>query len=524
MTSSPVGVNATPDCKNCPSFLRADEAPGVFNRSTGSPMCRTFGHVLGKPGATERQEKKIREHFAGRCPKYMNTASPAPVSRTMAVMLPDPTVRDPNNIDDTLKNAVNSCAQCKNFVPEDVVVDSLGWTTGLCRAKGKLLLTNKLSAEASGCEFRQFGQNFRSTAGLNFLPEYDDAFAVVSAAAEIIGAAAKNMVDPHDYESDAPVTDEERMAGIRAWRRYLDPENDSRSVLFPVYDRNMFSEELQALIPVAGGDEHVELYVDHFGGMYSLGVAWLELDETPALWGVPGTGKTEIYRHASWIMQIPFHRISISHSTELDDLFGKYEYTPDKGTYFRFGVLPNAWVSPGVICIDEPNTGPPEVWQRIRPLTDNSKQLIMDMYDGRGLDRNKDSFMGMAMNPAWDVRNVGALEISDADTNRLFHLAVDLPPEEVERKIIKDRVALDGWEISDETLNFVMATAKELRGLSEDQQVPITWAIRPQIKLARALRWFSPAKAYRRAAADFMEPEAAQVLMDIVRANWPEED
>jgi len=266
------------------------------------------------------------------------------------------------------------------------------------------------------------------------------------------------------------------------------------------------------------------LYVDHFGGMYGLGVAWMELDETPVFWGVPGVGKTELLRHAAWIMQLPFHRISITKSSEIDDIAGKMEYSPEKGTWFRYGRLPRAWTKPGVICIDEPNTGPEEIWQFIRPLTDNSKQLVLDMYDGRPLDRHQDAYMGMAMNPAWDARNIGALEIADADSNRLFHVYIEMPPERLEKEILKARVELDGWELSDRQLKMLMDIAKDIRSLCDDGQLPMTWAVRQQIKVARALRWFNPIVAYRRAAGDFLEPEAQQVLLDQVRAHWKEEN
>jgi hypothetical protein len=62
-----------------------------------------------------------------------------------------------------------------------------------------------------------------------------------------------------------------------------------------------------------------------------------------------------------------------------------------------------------------------------------------------------------------------------------------------------------------------------LRDLSNDQGLPITWAIRQQIKVARALKWFNPPVAYRRAAGDYLSPDAQQILLDQVRAHWKED-
>jgi hypothetical protein len=125
----------------------------------------------------------------------------------------------------------------------------------------------------------------------------------------------------------------------------------------------------------------------------------------------------------------------------------------------------------------------------------------------------------MAMNPAWDPKNVGAMPISDADANRLFHVSIELPPESLEREIIVNRVKVDGWELDSDRLDMIMGIAKDLRSLATDGELPITWGIRPQIKVARALRWFDPITAYRRAVADYLEPQAQESMLNAVRAH-----
>lgn len=512
------------DCISCPSYLEASSAPGVFNRSIGSPMCGTFGYALGKPGATPAQDTKLRKQKAENCAKFGEARAPEP-RRDTYVMLPMPELRDPANIQEDLKTNCPTCAACKNFVPEFTVRQDLGWTAGLCAAKGKLLMTNRLSHEAQNCDYRQFGAQLGTTSGMLFLPEYSDAFlgGAANPVAAFRAAQSAGFVEPGDWPTDKEITEEDRTAGIKSWRKVIDPSGAERCVYYPVFDSGFFDDEDRDLIPKTGSDEHPELYIDHFGGLYALGVAWFELDETPSLWGSPGTGKTELLRYVSWIMQTPFRRVSITASSEVDDIIGKMLYTPEKGTYFQYGVLPEAWQKPGVLCIDEPNVAKdPGVWHVMRPLTDNSKQLVIDQNDHERVERNVDCYMGMCMNPAWDVRNVGTMEIADADANRLFHIFLNMPPEELEREIIKERVKVDGWEISPENLNALMATAKDIRGLADDMALPISWAIRPQIKVARAIRWFSPIEAYRRAVADFLEPEAQEVLFDQVRAHWTE--
>lgn len=509
----------TKSCKDCPGYLSTSDSVTKYQRSIGTPVCQTLGKVLGKPGLSQQDQQKLLVKFADQCPSFGQVPPPSPRG-DFTVMLPDLSVRT-KGVDPTLQGACKTCATCVNHVAEETVAREIGYTAGLCVAKGRLILGHRKSKEATNCMYREFGQTVGTTGGLFFLPEYQEAFVHTATSAVRQHFEEKsNFVDPIDYSTDREVSEEDQKLGIRAWRRIGDPGGSGNEIYLPIFSLDFFNEQERDLVPRTGDDEHPELYIDHFGGVYGLGVAWLELDETPCLIGEPGTGKTELYRHMAWLMCAPFRRISISESTELDDLFGKYEFIAETGTDFKLGMLPLAWTTPGVLCIDEPNTGRPAVWQRMRPLTDNSKQLVMDMWDNRMLNRHDECYMGMAMNPAWDVRNVGTLEIADADANRLFHFWIDLPPAELEKEILRDRVKLDGWELSEDQVKSLMSTASSIRALTNDSALPITWALRQQIKVARALRWFNPIEAYSRACGDYLEPQARETLMDQVRSNW----
>lgn len=505
-------------CRTCPSFLQPDEAVTAFRKSIGSPMCGRYGHVLGKPGGSPRQTDKLATYFANKCDAYGEPRPPEPHEKRLTVAMPLMDHRQPA-ADPNLRDMCRSCASCKKFVAEETVASDLGWTSGLCSAKGKLILSNQQVYEARDCSYREFGTVMRSTAGIALLPEYEDAFQLN---VDPIRAYFKNkgeVQEPHEYPSDKPVSDEEAESGIRAWRRVPDPAGSGNESFLPIYRIDFFDEVEQAKIPRTGDDEHPEMYVDHFGGVYLATVAWSELDETPAAWGEAGVGKTELFRHLAWLMCLPFERISITGQTELDDLAGKMRFNQERGTYFQYGRLPLAWAKPCVCVLDEPNVGPPDVWQFCRPLTDNSKQMVLDMNEGERIKRHDDCYLGMAMNPAWDVKNVGAMPIGDADARRLFHVFIELPPESLEKEIIINRVKLDGWELDIVRLDTIMAIAKDLRAYSKDDTLPITWGVAQNIKVARALRWFEPITAYRRAVGDYLEPEAQQVLLDAVRAH-----
>lgn len=517
MTTPPPGA-AFRSCRSCPSFLEADKVVGAFRKSIGSPMCGRYGHVLGKPGGSAKQTDKLATYFGQKCDAFGQPRPPSPVSASFMVAMPVMDNREAN-LNPVTRDACRSCSSCTKFVPELIMERDFGWTAGLCSAKGKLIRGNQQVFEARDCPMRELGRVMDSTLQITLLPEYEDAFQLNADPVKSYFKNKGTLIEPHDYETDKPVSQEDIDSGIRAWRKVPDPAGSGNEAFLPVYDLEFFDEVERAKIPRSGDDEHPELYVDHFGGVYLAAVAWTELDETPAAWGEAGVGKTELFRHLAWLMCLPFERISITGQTELDDLAGKMLFNQELGTHFQYGRLSLAWGKPCVLCLDEPNVGPPEVWQFVRPLTDNSKQMVLDMNAGERIPRNTDCYLGFAMNPAWDVRNVGAMPIGDADANRLFHVFIELPPESLEKEIIVNRVKLDGWDFDTARLETLMGIAKDIRALSADDTLPITWGIRPQIKVARAMRWFDPITAYRRAVADYLEPQAQKALLDVVRAH-----
>lgn len=504
-------------CLRCPSLLSPTEAAQFFRKSVGVQVCAKFGKPIGRIKSGTAEREAIARQFASTCPEYAAPRPSAPdwSQAKFQVALPDPDALTDTPVQQDL---VASCAACKNFIREDAVARDLGWTSAACAAKGKLLLANRYTLEARGCEQRSFGQVRTTTVGLTYLPEYEDNFVGHADPVRAFQKAKAAWVEPGKYDTDYPVSLEDKARGIRAFRRISDPATGN-SVLLPIYDPNFFSEADRELIPKTGDDEHPEDYVDHNFYVYKVAVLWLELDETPAFWGKAGTGKTEFFRHMAYLMQLPFHRFSITGSTELDDLAGKMHYTEGVGTHFEKGRLVKAWESPCVMVVDEPNAGPPDVWQFLRPMTDNSKQLVLDQSAGERSTRSLDTYLGMAMNPAWDILNVGTQPIGDADANRLMHLFIELPPATLEREIIKKRCSHDDWQIPDNLLDMVMNIAEDVRKLTDEGTLPISWAIRPQLKVARALRWFDVMTAYRMASADYLEPEQQQMLLDIVRTH-----
>lgn len=504
-------------CTNCPSLLMTpQDRVGILQKDIGAPVCARFGNVLGNRDSKSSEVEGLGRIYAKDCDKFGEPKpNVAPWSMlTLRVALPDPSALKPDdqriNPDD-----VSSCRMCENFIREDIGFKQLGYNSGVCAAKGTLILPSRQTFEAKGCEYSSMGMVRNSSHGLTVLPEYAQVKrGDADPLANHIIQRSKNFVDPSEYLTDKPVLSSDQVM-IRAWRSVFDPATENE-VYLPIFNRDYFSAEEQALIPKTGDEEHPEDYVDHNFYTYKVAVLWQELDETPALWGQPGTGKTELFRHMAWLMQMPFYRFSITARTELEDMAGSKEYSPERGTWYRYGRFVQAWTKPCVCVVDEPNAGPDEVWHFFRPLTDNSKQLVLDQNEGEHLPRHDFCYLGMAMNPPWDARNSGIKQIADADARRLHHMFVDLPPVEIERDIIRTRIAHDGWELSGEQMENVIAIGEDIRSMVRNDTLPISWGIAMQLKVSRLLRWFDYKSAYRMTAGDFLEPEAMQVLIDTV--------
>jgi hypothetical protein len=514
-------MTETKTCLSCPSYLQPDDARKHFRRTTGTPMCARFATPLAQP--RDLSNNDVPQAIAKDCRGFMEWRPGVPINYTgLTIAFPDfdHQIETPES---TPKTLCSQCSMCEHYVDETVTERELGYTSGFCKAKGRLILSNRNKEEAIGCEYRKVGKNATTTDGNKLLTQYEEGFAIEVSATDPIAAfragQTTQLIDPKVYPTDRPVTDEHKALGYRAWRRIVDPENPLHETFLPIFDSSIWTDDERKLIPNTGDEEHPELYEDHGGLLYTISVLWRELDETPMMWGEAGTGKTELARHLAWLMQVPFVRIAINGSVELDDLAGKMMYHPEKGTYPHYGRVSKAWISRCVMLLDEPNTGQPPVWQFLRPALDNSRTLVLDMLEADDLKRNDDCYTILAANPSWDPKNKGAEDIADADLSRLTHMYMTLPPEDIERHIIAARVRLDGWEISNKQLDLLMRVAVEIRGLVENQTLPVSWGIRPQLKVARLLRWFEPVTAYRRAIGDAMEPPAAETMLGIVRSH-----
>ncbi|URG17459.1 AAA ATPase [Rhodococcus phage Mbo2] len=534
--SNYTGGSVAKNCHDCPALVPHQDHSAqrrLFGGVTGLAMCGQLGIPLSTRHSTGEQIESIMKEAPKICGRFGRDWSgelddiPDPADRDALMFrfaipfqgyLEKAKPLDINNPDD-FKPPAAACPGCKNYIAPGVLQRAIGIPLGGCAAKGSLIATGTATRRATGCEYNVQDDRAGHLVDMSkmWLTQHLNGHVTIidSEGDAVVPDTLEAPAEPTEIESDKEVTDADRAKGVRAWVKLTDPEDAERFVFMPVFDPDFFTPEERAKIPQTGDDEHPELYQDHLGLLYKAVVIWIRMNETPALNGVAGTGKTDFFRYVAWRMQLPFERVSITDSTELDELAGKMLFEQNETT-FQYGRIPNAWGKPCVVVIDEPNVGSPAVWQFLRPLTDNSKQLVLDQNKGERIDRNEFCFMGMAFNPSWDVRNVGTHEISDADGRRLMHIAVPTPTKEIEKQILTRRCLADGYKITPATLKLIMGVSEDLRALAKNDTIPIQWGTAQNIKVARSTQWFSIKDCYRLAAADLLEPAACEQIMDAV--------
>lgn len=535
----------TPSCRSCVYRLSNLDAPMAAEYAgTSAPqvdVCTRFNQILGGPPGTPAEIVEAdAEQIASRCPAYgdaEDTSAQASAATVLEEAEASPgavgSIGAPLHLTLPLEVPVDrgdgaapvNCGRCAYFCWPDEFADNgvptvskQGRGAGLCVAKGTIQDAGPGARKvvAGKCPTFTPIKEAQSDAAKDYrtellgMAEYKPhlvpllADSVVGERKEEVAEAAKAVTEEREP------TDAERADGIAGFRRFFSDDN-TRWVDLPIFDPEHFDETERAKIPVAGSEGAPEVYVDHANLGYRVAVAWA-LGETPALNGPAGTGKTMLFQWLAYELGLPFERVSITASSSVDDLAGYMELHGGQ-TEFVLGRIPKAWAKPCVMVIDEPNAGPPEVWQFIRPITDSAKQLVIDANHGQTVDRNRYSFLGMAMNPAWDWRNTGVSPLADADGSRLLHIAVDYPSVEDERAIILGHCEGDGIEVNVSDLDALLSVATELRKLSREQTLQVSWGVRQQVQVARLLPYFDFVGAFRMAVTDSLEPEQADLIL-----------
>lgn len=502
-------------CTNCPSYAAESEVMDIFGRVTGSAMCVRYGHALGRPGLSEAGHERLAESFALNCPSFGQERPDKPEQYLARVVDPDVDVLVAISEPDFRADNLTTCRACKNCVTAETVQRELGYAVDLCRGKGKLIIRPQF--EARGCKMAMAGEMSSSTEGLAIREEYTEGFRIpVEFAVKRVTEMGNVTAEPTTYVSDVPVSKEDHEKGIRAWRAVVN-KRTGRVRYAPIFRRDFFTPEEQALIPATGSKFHPELYVDYSNILYRFTVDVVVKGQTLCLEAPPGVGKTEGARYLAWLCQMPFHRFSYDENTDKGELIGMKEFDPQKGTYFRWGRIPMAFCRPCIIVHDELNAAEDSIRQCLRPTFDNSASLVLDASMGEIVEKHEMSFQIIAQNPSHDFRNIGTKQMASADIDRLTVKKIPMPPEAIERHIITQWCELDGFDIPETLLSQLMAISVDVREASQQGTVPFTWGVRQTVKVGRLLEDYDMIEAFDAAILDFHEDGVAETVYKFIR-------
>lgn len=528
-------------CTGCPSFIAADQVFSTLGISYGRgvAVCGSRGIPLGTARSTSEQTELIQRQIAEACPEAGDPPLPGGFKQTAGTVGSTNVFIGPRRGE---HREITNCGSCTYLLNPSQTSIKFGWQVPLCLAKGVLIPNRQAPHMAKRCTIGRGRQ-------AEYPAEIDvDSFTPFPVYGEQIVDDYKNRParsswtptpDPREFKTQLPVAAEDAAKGIRAWRLLQHPTLPTRKqpLYLPVFDPEVFSEDPEEMsrVPVVGSAQfdkyRPDLYRDYSNLLWRVAVNLLGLERTPVLIGHAGTGKTEFFAYLAYMMQLPFERISINRETEVADVMGYTSVEVDPTSQssimvWNDGTLPQRWTKPGVLVLDEPNTGPAALWQAIRPVMDTAAQLVIPDNKNKAYERDDWCMFGIAMNPDWDGRYIGTDPISEADGNRSGACWVDFPDEDIERDVIITKVNAQGFEITNGQLDTLMKIAAELRKLTDpDAGGSLNVSVGLRIQTAVALYWqyVTLAEAYLFAIGDRLDPQQRQLVMSIVK-NYADAD
>jgi ABC-type dipeptide/oligopeptide/nickel transport system ATPase component len=510
-------MSFTKSCVDCPSYLDETASADFFgDPAIKVPMCARFGSLLAVPLASGALSVNpdIAEKYASTCKDHGKDAPSKPTSKFEPFLFMPDTVKldvQPNDA------SVLNCYDCKNYFYSEA--NNLYG----CEVRGMVVYPSqkeKFATGGGGCIWRDkrpASVTVTIKAKPALAPKMDVVASVRPTTVKV--AAAKlgvRVIDPRTIDSELPVAERDK-GRIRAWIKHP-IGNKGKMGAYPIFETDFFGD-YAADIPQATQEEgDPSLYVDHFGLMTRfLSVSWTR-DQTLALIGEPGSGKTTGARYLSWLMNMPFVHIQYTESTEPEEVLGM-PGIKDGDTFIDPGSLPLAWQRPCLLLSDEVNLSQEAILQAYRSMNDSNRRLVV--Y-GQGFDRNDYCFHLVAMNPAHDYRNIGAKEMASADVRRMSYFNVPKPTPDQMKSIIKTNVdKIDGVDLPMSVINVIVSIAEDLQEAAKQAKIPHHWTLSQDIKVARlALDWTLD-EAYKIAYFDYIDPKQAEVVMKMIATKIP---
>lgn len=506
-------------CAECPNLIRDSLSDG-----RGVGKCGAFSKVVFVGGVSPAEHL---ETIAQSCPSA-GIAVDSEVPVDFVVMPKNGRLPDPIDA-----SKLASCLGCSSYRSSFYNASGDHIEQPMCAARGVFL--RDVVGEAAGCLYATTGFADTLPVSLNSIvfdgneAGHFESITDPGGASEGLPAVAKrkrssllNFGEPTSYSTDMELREIDK-GKIAAWRLVEVGEGSKiKKVFLPIYDPEFFTSGQREIIPQSGDDARPELYHDGSGILDAFVVtAWMK-KQALCFVGEPGVGKTEGARWLAWLMQLPFTHLQVTEETLPDEFLGTPGFDPAAGTYFKWGRLPRAIQPPGIVLSDEINLGQEAIRQTYRSLNSDSATIFLDGEDEEHhiVKKNNDCFHLLSLNPAWDARNLGASEMADADVRRMSYKWVEEPKPAVVKDIITSKLEADGTEITVDDLEAMMKVRKDLKAMSSTGELPFSWSIAQDVKVARFLEYYEGPTAYKRALLDYCSPDVAEMALKAVQSHF----
>ena len=227
-------------------------------------------------------------------------------------------------------------------------------------------------------------------------------------------------------------------------KKYINPDNFN------------FPPGMQELIPTDTppfydkGDNYVERIVRALGYFKQC-----------ACIGPSGTGKTHIIYLVAELTQLPLWEINCGLQTSAYDLFGRYIGLGKEN--WIDGIITSWCRYGGILYLDEANMMKQDVATKLNPILDARGHMVLNEKDNELIDRHKDAFMIISMNP-FSSEFTGTKPLNAAFRRRMSvwlnfdYMSVDKHIDEKEINLLMERT-----EIPHETAFNIVEVAAKLR-------------------------------------------------------------
>lgn len=499
------------------------------------PQCQKYGTLLGISSAdTPDTRASLAERIGEACASFTTDVV------EQVVHLPFPVVGvAPTNMTQALeeagdREAPTACNKCRWYVPPVLVQKEFGFEMGMCSVMAEVLSPKALLRRPRDCSFGNAGANRTSTSGVMLAPNYDLDVAVRSTAKASASHGTydpfeHSRVDPREWPTDREVSEDDRLDGIRAWRKVCHPRGTKAPIYMPIFDWKAVGVERDPRTTY--GAHQPELYIDHAGLLHQFAFLYMggmiegqaALNKFLMLIGEAGTGKTEFWCWVAWLMDLPFYRISCRPDTDKFEFFGSSALEVDEATgqavtTFKPGRFTRHFATSCVICLDEPNTLPDESWLLIRPTIESATAQLVIEDQNLVIEKDPYCFTGGAINPEWVPSYRGVRPLAAADFDRIEKRYVNNPDAATERQILRNHCAKLGYDIPEATLTKIMNIAERLRELYADGGISFPWGIRANVNVAQLTWGLELEEAYQVGVTDGLEPAAQETVITVVRS------